>query len=295
MKNTIKHSQQSFLKVKELLSKKITLKEISNLSGVGVKTIRKWRDHSSFISFEENENKLIEDWKNNKISGSTKNKLSQFVIRYIWKKYNSKCAKCKWCTINPITQKTHLEIDHIDGNRKNNIEQNLILLCGNCHSLTPTFRHLNNTNNRSLEEIEKLKAEALDLISFGATVYKASIKLNIDINLLNEHLIGNHIETTQKYNNLITKWKLDKYGGGGSGQKGGINFKIHPWIRYYLINESNNKCSICKWSEVNPISKKIKLEIDHINGNKQDHSINNLRVLCYNCHSLTPTFQSLNK
>ena len=36
-------------------------------------------------------------------------------------------------------------IDHIDGNALNNSEENLRLLCPNCHSLTSTYR---NTGNR---------------------------------------------------------------------------------------------------------------------------------------------------
>ena len=42
---------------------------------------------------------------------------------------------------NPIP----LELDHIDGNHKNNVLSNLRLLCPNCHSLTPTFRNKKRT------------------------------------------------------------------------------------------------------------------------------------------------------
>lgn len=33
------------------------------------------------------------------------------------------------------------------------------------------------------------------------------------------------------------------------------------------------------------------LELDHINGDKYDNSLKNLRILCPNCHSQTPTFR----
>lgn len=33
-----------------------------------------------------------------------------------------------------------LELEHCDGNRSNNAEANLKLLCCNCHALTPTWR-----------------------------------------------------------------------------------------------------------------------------------------------------------
>ncbi len=37
-----------------------------------------------------------------------------------------------------------LEVDHVDGDRTNNKEENLKLLCCNCHALTPTWRGRNN-------------------------------------------------------------------------------------------------------------------------------------------------------
>jgi predicted HNH restriction endonuclease len=54
-------------------------------------------------------------------------------------KYNGKCQICGWGEINPYTNKTPLQVHHIDGNSENNIENNLQLLCPNCHSLTENF------------------------------------------------------------------------------------------------------------------------------------------------------------
>ena len=45
--------------------------------------------------------------------------------------------------INPFTKTLPLEIDHIDGNWKNNRPENLCVLCPNCHSLTPTHKGAN--------------------------------------------------------------------------------------------------------------------------------------------------------
>lgn len=47
---------------------------------------------------------------------------------------------CSECEINKWNGKILvLQLDHIDGDRKNNVLSNLRLICPNCHSQTPTF------------------------------------------------------------------------------------------------------------------------------------------------------------
>jgi len=87
----------------------------------------------------------IERWQNDLEDGlrSQKNRISNYIRRYLWEKYNNKCCKCGWDKPNLITKKPILEIHHIDGNDQNNKEENLELLCPNCHSLTDNYRALN--------------------------------------------------------------------------------------------------------------------------------------------------------
>lgn len=91
----------------------------------------------------------IEGW----LSGSIEVDENQLNIpdairRYLFEKYEYKCACCGWDKINPVTNKCPLEVEHIDGNSKNNRPENLTLLCPNCHSLTPTYKALNKGNGR---------------------------------------------------------------------------------------------------------------------------------------------------
>ena len=62
-------------------------------------------------------------------------------------------------------------------------------------------------------------------------------------------------------------------------------------IRRYLL-EQNNCCSECGITEWN--GKPIVLEVDHIDGHHYNNNISNLRLLCPNCHSQTPTYKSKN-
>jgi len=93
--------------------------------------------------------KYIESWKAGEKDGiSGKDGTSQNIRKYLFEKYNNKCSKCGWNEINPYTGKIPLNIEHIDGNWMNNKEENLDLLCPNCHSLTPTYGCLNKGNGR---------------------------------------------------------------------------------------------------------------------------------------------------
>jgi 5-methylcytosine-specific restriction endonuclease McrA len=55
------------------------------------------------------------------------------------------------------------------------------------------------------------------------------------------------------------------------------------------------KCFLCGWKQKNLITGKVPLEIDHVNGNADDNVEWNLRLICPNCHSLSPNFRNLNK
>ena len=53
------------------------------------------------------------------------------------------------------------------------------------------------------------------------------------------------------------------------------------------------RCEMCGISEW--LGHKIGLELDHINGDSHDHRLNNLRILCPNCHATTSTYRGKNK
>ena len=93
----------------------------------------------------------IEEWKNGIVDGNVGqpgSSVSHNIKRYLREKYDDKCCECGWNEKHPADNKCPLQVEHIDGDSLNNNEENLKLLCPNCHSLTLTFGNRNKKSTR---------------------------------------------------------------------------------------------------------------------------------------------------
>lgn len=85
--------------------------------------------------------------------------------------------------------------------------------------------------------------------------------------------------------NIVNKWLLTK--------KVETQHKIPIAIKRYIINKQSNKCLICGippvWND-----EPLTFILDHINGNHDDNSPENLRFICPNCDSQLDTYKKKN-
>lgn len=92
-----------------------------------------------------------EDVLNNKVYMKS-SQLKKRLIKEGYLKYN-----CKICKINKWMEKEIvLELDHINGNSRDNRIHNLRILCPNCHSQTENFRGRNIKNKKTAKKLKDI-------------------------------------------------------------------------------------------------------------------------------------------
>jgi 5-methylcytosine-specific restriction endonuclease McrA len=119
--------------------------------------------------------------------------------------------------------------------------------------------------------------------------------------------LGIHYVTYRVHAKRLNVWKTNPAGKGIPKDRSCVAIPLekilsgnHPHYQTYklknrLLKEKmiEYKCASCSLTDWQ--NKTINLELDHIDGNKYNHKVENLRLLCPNCHSQTNTFRGRNK
>lgn len=138
------------------------------------------------------------------------------------------------------------------------------------------------------------KDEFIKTCNESLTMAQACAKLNM------------HFNTFKRYAQQFGCYKPNK---GHKGMKTGwkvtrvktedILAGKHPEyqaskLRIRLLEEGHkeHRCEVCGLSMWN--GKPIPLELHHKDGNSHNHLLNNLQIVCLNCHAQTATFRSKN-
>jgi len=136
----------------EHFDRDVSLKNYGNCKNCGKQFIKYKQKRNVYCSIKcQNEyigKEYIKQWKNGNISGRVGVGVSGHIKTYLFKKNNNKCEKCGWDKIHPLTNKVPLQVHHIDGDCTNCKEDNLELLCPNCHCLTDNYGNLNKNSTR---------------------------------------------------------------------------------------------------------------------------------------------------
>lgn len=90
----------------------------------------------------ETEENIIK-WKNGEKTINPNYTFPSSIKNYLLNKTNYKCEECGFEGYNKKTGKTILQVHHIDGDSSNNKEENLQILCPNCHAMTENYMALN--------------------------------------------------------------------------------------------------------------------------------------------------------
>lgn len=99
----------------------------------------------------------------------------------------------------------------------------------------------------------------------------------------------NQCQVDFQYKRYIEDWQAGSIIGL---QRLGV---VSRHIKRYLRDKYHNKCCLCGWSEVNVHTGIVPLVADHIDGDWQNNTEQNLRLICPNCDSLTATYAGSNR
>ena len=111
----------------------------------------------------------------------------------------------------------------------------------------------------------------------------------ICLNCEKEHFVPNKYSTRGKYCSINCQHEFQHKERIANWKSGGKISK-NPLKRY--LSEKREGCWECGITEWN--GKLIVLELEHIDGNSENNSEDNLSLLCPNCHSQTDTYKGKN-
>jgi DNA-binding CsgD family transcriptional regulator len=185
-----------------------------------------------------------------------------------------------------------------------------------CARSTISYHCKYNNMNTPLPFPNKLSDDIIELIK---TEYKTKTAKEIALNLnISKSVVQKYGSTHQRVKRIITNEIKEPHFCLNCGKlvkkkfcsrkcqheyrQNEITKKIESgditldsrWYKKYLIIKYGEKCMKCGWNKRHSITHKVPIELEHKDGNSENHNLNNLELLCPNCHSLTLTYKGLN-
>lgn len=145
---------------------------------------------------------------------------------------------------------------------------------------TSHFSYRKNKQNKHTKEL--LEPIVLSSNSYAECLRKLGLKV-----------AGGNYKLLQRN---IDKFKIDCSHMLHQAINQGVEFKTfddlisNDAIKSRLVKERGHKCEVCNLTEW--LNKPICLELEHIDGNNRNNKRLNLKLICPNCHSQTPTWRN---
>jgi hypothetical protein len=138
------------------------------------------------------------------------------------------------------------------------------------------------------------KEEFVRVCGEELSMARAAVKLGIHFNTFKRYAVAFGV-----YNPNTSGKGLKKPKTTGKIPTNEILEGRHPQyqtnkLRLRLIADGikDEKCEICGVEDW--LGKRLAFELDHIDGNSNNHLLENLRIVCPNCHSQTETYRAKN-
>ena len=135
------------------------------------------------------------------------------------------------------------------------------------------------TNWKLPENEERLRDAALKARSIAGMAKLLGIKpVGGNFRTLKIHIARLDIDVSH---HTGQSWNKENYRG--------YEYRNNEGWRKQLIRERGHKCESCTLTEW--LGKPIPLELEHVDGNSGNYTVENLKLLCCNCHAQTPTWR----
>lgn len=128
---------------------------------------------------------------------------------------------------------------------------------------------------------------ALNIIPAGGNYRTIKDKIKL-WNICTKHFTGSGWNTGNKFKPFNKKIKLIDILVENSTYKSSAKLKARLFAEGIKV-EKCEMCGIDSW-----LNKRINFDLHHINGNNTDNRIENLKILCPNCHAQTDNYKGKN-
>jgi hypothetical protein len=108
-------------------------------------------------------------------------------------------------------------------------------------------------------------------------------------------------EYRENMSQVLTKHYAQKLQKAAKNWLAGVPFLLSSkgrnlWsLKRMVILIRGNRCENCGWCKIHPITGNVPVQLHHEDGDHSNNAPDNVKLLCPNCHSLTPNYMALNK